>query len=152
MSWGSGPDVSGPGVTYHARPATLGPPLGLYTHVATAPLGTLVAVAGQTGIEPTGALAGDGSVAAQTAQCFVNLGAALASVGASYRDIIKSTTFLVGRGTVSEFMTARREVFAELFPDGAYPPNSLMVVEGLVEERYLVEIEAFAVLSPVQVP
>jgi hypothetical protein len=42
-------------------------------------------------------------------------------------------------------MTARMEVFGEIYPDGKYPPNTLLLVPGLVEERFVVEVEALAV-------
>ena len=47
-------------------------------------------------------------------------------------------------------MAARREVFPGYYPDGAYPPNTLLVVSRLVQPELLVEIEAMAVrpLSP----
>jgi enamine deaminase RidA (YjgF/YER057c/UK114 family) len=133
-------------VAYHDRPEGLGPPLGLYSHVATGGPGTLIAVAGQVGVDARGELTGDGSVAAQTEQAFANLGVALASAGAGYGDIVKSTTFLVGRSSVEPFMAARGKVFSSHFPEGRFPPNTLLIVAGLVEERFQVEIEAFALL------
>ena len=130
---------------YRDQPETLGAPLGLYSHVASARPGTLIAIAGQTGVFPSGELAGDGSVAAQTVQCFANLRLALESVGLVVGDILKTTTFLVGRPSVELFMAARSDLFDDWYPDGRYPPNTLLIVEGLVEERFLVEIEALAV-------
>ena len=132
--------------TYHEQPDTMGPPLGLYSHIASAAGGSLIAIAGQTGVTADGALTGDGSVDAQTTQSFVNLGLALTAASASFSDVLKTTTFVVGRSSVAPFMAARRRVFEEIYPDGRFPPNTLLIVEGLVEERFLVEIEAFAVV------
>jgi hypothetical protein len=42
-------------------------------------------------------------------------------------------------------MAARAEVFPRHFPDGVYPPNTLLVVSRLVQPELLVEIEAMAV-------
>jgi enamine deaminase RidA (YjgF/YER057c/UK114 family) len=42
-------------------------------------------------------------------------------------------------------MKARQEVFPGWFPDGAYPPNTLLVVSRLVRPELRVEIEAMAV-------
>jgi hypothetical protein len=36
-------------------------------------------------------------------------------------------------------------VFPTYFPDKAYPPNTLLVISGLVKPELLVEIEAMAV-------
>jgi enamine deaminase RidA (YjgF/YER057c/UK114 family) len=44
-------------------------------------------------------------------------------------------------------MRVRGEVFAELFPTGEYPPNTLLFVQRLVETRLLVEVEGIAVLN-----
>lgn len=126
------------------QPAGLGTPLGRYSHVAVARGGEIVAVAGQVGIEASGELAGDGSVGAQARQAFRNIATALAAVGLSPADVFKTTTYLVGADGLDEFMAARGEAFAELFPDGAYPPNTLLIVARLVEDRFRVEVEALA--------
>jgi enamine deaminase RidA (YjgF/YER057c/UK114 family) len=92
-----------------------------------------------------GELYGDGSFADQVRGAYANLGTALAAVGGTYADIAKMTTYLVGGGThLPEFMSVRGEVFAEIFPDGGFPPNTLLFVERLVEEPLLIEIEAVA--------
>ncbi len=46
---------------------------------------------------------------------------------------------------ISGFMKARQEVFPGWFPDGAYPPNTLLVVSRLVRPELRVEIDAMAV-------
>jgi enamine deaminase RidA (YjgF/YER057c/UK114 family) len=107
----------------------------------------LVAIAGQFGTESSGELAGSGDATAQVRQSFANVGSALKEAGLGFADVLKFTTFVVGRETIPAFMAARKEVFAEIYPDGVYPPNTLLVVAGLVEERFVVEIEALAVRS-----
>jgi enamine deaminase RidA (YjgF/YER057c/UK114 family) len=42
-------------------------------------------------------------------------------------------------------MKARSEIFPQYFPDGVYPPNTLLVISQLVRPDLLVEIEAIAV-------
>jgi enamine deaminase RidA (YjgF/YER057c/UK114 family) len=134
-------------VEFVRRPKGLGEPLGRYSHISIATGTELVTIAGQTGITDDGELAGDGSVTAQTRQVFRNLSTALESQGLGLGDVYKFTTYLVGAHNVEEFMAARTAVFAELYPDGQYPPNTLLVVARLVEERFLVEIEASAIGS-----
>ncbi|HET8758657.1 MAG TPA: RidA family protein [Solirubrobacteraceae bacterium] len=126
------------------NPDTLAAPLGLYSHVAEARGARTVTIAGQVGADASGALAGH-DVGAQTRRAYENLGLALASAGATWRDVVKMTTFLVSEELIEPFMAARREVFAELFPDAAYPTNTLLVVSRLVHAEFLVEIEATAV-------
>jgi enamine deaminase RidA (YjgF/YER057c/UK114 family) len=132
-------------IEFIRRPQGLGEPLGKYSHVSIAPSGQIVTVAGQVGITDSGELPGDGSLTAQTQQAFRNVATALQSIGLGTGDIFKTTTFLVGAGNIDEFMAARTTVFGELFPDGHFPPNTLLVVQRLVEERFTVEVEAFAI-------
>jgi enamine deaminase RidA (YjgF/YER057c/UK114 family) len=129
------------------KPQDLGEPLGRYSHIAVATGTEIVAVAGQVGIVSSGELAGDGSVSAQTRQAFQNVVTALGAVNLGPRDVFKTTTYLVGAENLDEFMEARKSAFAEIFPDEGYPPNTLLIVARLVEARFAVEVEAFAVRS-----
>ena len=43
-------------------------------------------------------------------------------------------------------MAFRLRVFPSLFPDGVYPPNTLLVVDRLVQEPFLVEVQTVAAL------
>ena len=61
------------------------------------------------------------------------------------RDVVRFQTFLTSATDIDHFMRARREVFPGYFPDGVYPPNTLLVVVRLVLPELLVEIEAMAV-------
>ena len=121
-------------------------PLGAYSQAIRVRAGELVYVAGQVGVDKDGKLAGDGGMAAQTRQTYANIGGILESVGASFSDVVEFTTYVVGRESVVPFMEARAEVFPELYPNGDYPPNTLLVIEGLVREEFLVEVKAVAAL------
>jgi len=132
-------------VDFIKQPQGLGTPLGNYSHVSIASGAEIVTVAGQVGIDHVGELAGDGSLTAQTRQAFHNVATALKSAGLGMRDIFKTTTYLVGSDNIPEFMEARTAIFKELLGDGQFPPNTLLVVARLVEERLAVEVEAFAI-------
>lgn len=125
-------------------PKELGKPLGMYSHGVVAPGGELVVVAGQVGMDGAGKLGG-ADVIAQTKQALENVEAVLGAAGCTMRDVIRFQTFLTGAEYIEGFMQARREVFPGYFPDGAYPPNTLLVVSRLVRPELLVEIEAMAV-------
>lgn len=131
-------------VTYHPLVEGLAK-FGDYSPVSEAGAGELVVIAGQFGTDATAAFPRTDSAADQVRGAFANVGTALAAVGLGFEHVIKFQTFLVGRETVPVFMETRREVFAEIYPDGTYPPNTLLLVAGLVEERFCVEIEALAV-------
>ena len=121
-------------------------PLGAYSQAIRVKGGELLYIAGQVGVDKDGNLPGDGGMAAQVRQTYENIGGILESVGASFSDVVEFTTYVVGRSSVQPFMAARADVFPSLYPDGDYPPNTLLVIEGLVREEFLVEIKAVAAL------
>ena len=124
---------------------TLGPTFGMYSHGMIAPGGELVVVAGQVGADRAGKLIGPGDVVAQTRQAFENVRAVLEAAGSGVRQIVRFQTFLTHSADIEGFMQARKELFPRYFPDGVYPPNTLLVVSRLVVPELLVEIEAMAV-------
>ncbi len=125
-------------------PQTLGTPLGMYSHGMVSPPGELVVVAGQVGATADGQVA-VGDVVAQTKQALENVRAVVESAGCTMRDVVRLQTFLTRADDIAGFMKARSEVFPRYFPDGVYPPNTLLVVSRLVRPEFLVEIEALAV-------
>jgi enamine deaminase RidA (YjgF/YER057c/UK114 family) len=136
-------------ITYHRTVETLAS-FGDYSPVARAVPGEIVAVAGQFGTDRTGSFPDGDSAEEQVRGAFANVGNALQAAGLGYSDILKFNTYLVGRDTIPAFMKVRKEVFADIYPNGDdYPPNTLLLVTGLVEERFLVEIEAIAVRGEV---
>lgn len=123
------------------NPPGLAPPTG-YTHVVVAPDGRTVYIAGQVAFDSTGRVVGAGDFRAQAEQVFANLNRALTSVGASFKDVLKTTTFLTDLTQVAVL----REVRAR-YLDPTHPPASTAVqVAGLVRPELLIEIEAVAVL------
>ena len=120
-------------------------PIGMYSQAIRVRPGELVFVAGQVGIDAEGGLAG-GDVAAQTRAVFENIGHVLEGAGASFANVVEFTTYLVGTDSIQPFIEARTEVFQTMFPDGDYPPNTLLVVDALVRDEFLVEIKAVAAL------
>jgi enamine deaminase RidA (YjgF/YER057c/UK114 family) len=125
-------------------PKAFGAPLGMYSHGMTAPCGEIVVVAGQVGIGQGGHVAG-GDVIAQTKQALANVQAVVEAAGCSMRDVVRLQTFLTHAEDIPGFMKARADVFPACFPDGVYPPNTLLIVSRLVKPELLVEIEAMAV-------
>jgi len=123
----------------------LGPTFGMYSHGAVAPAGEIVVVAGQVAADRAGQLVGPGDPAAQTKQAFENVRAVLEAAGSSMREVVRFQTFLTHAADIEAFMAARKEVFPRYFPDGVYPPNTILVVSRLVLPELLVEIEAMAV-------
>ncbi len=134
-------------VVKYNNPAGLANPLGAYSHVSRAKASELVFFAGQLAVNAAGELVGKGDFAAQTRQVFDNLGRALRAEGLDFADVVKFTTFLVHSQDVESFMAVRKELFAKLYPSGQYPPNTLLMIDRLVGEQFLIEVEAVAAVS-----
>lgn len=119
-------------------------PIGMYSNLSRA--GDLIFVAGQVGLQVDGELAGE-DLASQAFQAFENLATLLSSQGGSLRDVTKFTTYLVSAEEIGQFFEIRERLFPDLFPDGEYPPNTLLVVDRLVRPELRIEVEAIARLS-----
>ena len=120
--------------------------LGAYSIGMSVNAGRLLYVAGQVGVNREGTLVGPGDCATQTRQVLENIGHVLEGAGAGFSNVVEFTTYVVGRDSVQGFIDGRNQVFPDIFPGGDYPPNTLLVVDGLVREEFLVEIKAVAAL------
>jgi 2-iminobutanoate/2-iminopropanoate deaminase len=115
-------------------PAAIGP----YSQ-ATVANGFLF-TAGQIALDPATTQVIEGDVVAQTEQVFSNLGAVLASAGASWTDVVKTTVFLMDMRDFPRM----NEVYARVMGD-ARPARSTVQVSGL-PRGVLVEIDLVAVV------
>lgn len=102
--------------------------------------GPLLFVSGQSPEAPDGVIAGD--VAGQTRQIFRNMEVILARHDADLGHVVKLTYYLRHIADLSEFRTA----LLESLPEGHRLAASLVEVSGLVNPRFLVEIDAVACL------
>jgi 2-iminobutanoate/2-iminopropanoate deaminase len=133
---GSGVQAQAPGPQF-INPPGLTRPTG-YTHVVVRADGRTAYVAGQVAFDSTGTVVGVGDFDAQAEQVFANLRRALASVGASFQDVIKTTTLITDLNN----LPALREMRARYF-DATHPPaNTLVPVATLARPDLLLEIEA----------
>jgi enamine deaminase RidA (YjgF/YER057c/UK114 family) len=128
------------GGTTYINPSGLVKPTG-YTHVVVAADRRTVYIAGQVAFDSTGKVVGGADFRAQAEQVFGNLRRALASVGASFEDVVKTTTLVTDRKNVPILREVR-----DRYLDQKRPPASTLVVAGLVRPELLLEIEAVAVL------
>jgi 2-iminobutanoate/2-iminopropanoate deaminase len=131
------------------KPAGLAAPIGLYSHGSRVAAGSeMLFIAGQVAVGTDGQLVGQDDLAAQTRQVFTNLQAVLAAAGMNLGHVTKFTTYVSEPGYIEAFYQAREKLFAELYPAGDYPPNTLLVVSRLVRPEFMVEIEAVAARGP----
>jgi enamine deaminase RidA (YjgF/YER057c/UK114 family) len=116
---------------------------GGYSHVVeiTGP-GRIVYIAGQLGLKPDGAIAGD--FRAQALQAFENLKAALAAVGATFNDVVKLNNYIID---IKSNISIYREV-RDKYIDTSKPPASTTVgVPALARDGALFEVEAIVMLA-----
>jgi reactive intermediate/imine deaminase len=124
------------------NPPTLSKPTG-YTHVVEASGGRTVYVSGQVAFDKDGQIVGAGDMKAQAEQVFQNLQKALASAGATFKDVVKMNTYTTDMSQVQ----AIRDVRARYFGDTA-PASTLVQVVHLARPELLLEIEVVAVVAP----
>jgi len=125
------------------NPKTMAPPPG-YTYVveATGP-NRVIFIAGQLGLDLDNKLVGGaGDFRAQCAKAFENLGFALASVGATFNDVVKINNYLTDMSHIGIF----REVRDAFLHTKAPPASTTVAISALARPGALFEIEAVAVL------
>jgi enamine deaminase RidA (YjgF/YER057c/UK114 family) len=103
-------------------------------------------IAGQVATDRDGKVVGADDFDAQCVQTFANIEAALKSAGAGFGNVVEFTTYLVHSQDIAKFMAFRKREFPRMFSNGAYPPNTLLIVDRLVQEPFLVEVKATAAL------
>jgi len=116
----------------------LGKPLGQYSHMTRVKASEYLFIAGM--------LAPGDSFDAQCTGVFGQIEAALKSAGAGWGNVVQFTTYLVHSQDIPKFMQWRLREFPKMFPDGKYPPNTLLVIDRLVQEQFLVEVQTVAAL------
>jgi enamine deaminase RidA (YjgF/YER057c/UK114 family) len=119
---------------------------GAYTHVVAAQGSRIVFIAGQVALDKDGNIVGQGDLGKQAEQVFENLKACLASIGATFADVTKMTTFIVSFRPSSDraILAAVREKY---LPAASLPASTLVGVQSLATPDILIEIEATAVLA-----
>jgi enamine deaminase RidA (YjgF/YER057c/UK114 family) len=100
--------------------------------------GDLIHVAGTAPIWPGGGC--DPDPEAQADRCFEIIGTALAELGASLDDVVRTRTYLTDPAVADAVGRAHARAVGR-----ARPASTMVVVAALLDERWLVEIEADAV-------
>ncbi len=120
-----------------AAPAPVGP----YNQAIVAS-GQMIFVAGQIALDPTtGAIVGEGDVAAQTERSLTSLKAILEAAGATLQDVVKTTVFLADMNDFS----AMNAVYAQYFDEATAPARACVEVSRLPKD-VRVEIDCIAVI------
>jgi 2-iminobutanoate/2-iminopropanoate deaminase len=126
-------------VVSFSNPATVHKP-GRYSHAALVTGATKrLVMSGQVGTAPDGTIA-EGAEA-QIGQSLANIGAILAAYDMTPANIVKVTVFITDRSLLDSLRTQRAAFFGDHIP-----ASTLLIVAGLADPKFLVEIEAEAVV------
>jgi 2-iminobutanoate/2-iminopropanoate deaminase len=124
------------------QPKTLSDPSPRYSQGILTDSAKLLFIAGQTASDSDGKVVGQGDIEKQAAQVFKNLAAVLEEAGASFDNLVMTTTYLTDRKYREGYNKVRNQ-FYKTTP----PTSTLVIVKGLASPDYLIEISGIAVLG-----
>lgn len=116
---------------------------GAYTPVVTAQGGRTLYVAGQVSLNEKGELVGRGDLMAQAGQVWHNVGLALKGAGATFNDLVKINVYVVDYKP--EYRNMLHQVRMRHVSSENPPASTLVGVQALARDGFLIEIEAIAV-------
>ncbi len=120
-------------------------PAGVAPHPMFTPVvraGATIYIAGQVGRNAAGQLVGAGDITAQAHQVFDNVRAALAAAGAGFEHLVRITIYLTDVRYREPFNAVQRTYLT-----ANLPASTLLIVAGLAQPEYLVEVDAIAWLE-----
>ena len=105
-------------------------------------VGSQIFVTGMTATDERGEIVGVGDAYTQTVQAIRNIERALAALGASLHDVVRTRMFVTDISRWQEYGRAHGEFFGAILP-----ATTMVEVRRLIDDRMLVEIEADAVTA-----
>jgi enamine deaminase RidA (YjgF/YER057c/UK114 family) len=105
-------------------------------------IGNTIAVGGSAPIGADGKTAGVGDPAAQTRRCIEIIKAAIEKAGGKLENVIRTRVFLTRQEDWEAIGKAHGEAFGAI-----RPASSMIVVKALLNDEWLVEIEADAIVE-----
>jgi enamine deaminase RidA (YjgF/YER057c/UK114 family) len=124
------------------QPADVFVPAGrTYSHGIIVEAGRILYVAGQTSRDSQGNIVCKGEAAGQTRQVLENMKRVIEGAGGRMEDVAKTTVYITDIKHREAVGRVRQEFFK-----GDPPANTLLVISGLADPDFLVEIEAIVPL------
>ena len=104
--------------------------------------GKIVWIAGHTGQRDSAGNSLAGDFDAQTRQTFKNIEATLKEAGASLKDMVTMTVFLIDARYTTRMTEIRTEIFG-----GDFPASAAITVKGFADPSMMIEIQGIAVVG-----
>jgi len=101
-----------------------------------------VYISGTTSFNELGEFVGEGNIREQTEQVLKNVLALVESAGGNIEDIVKINIYLK---SISDF-DSMNQVYKEFFSSVSFPSRTTIQAE-LAQERFMIEVEAEAILD-----
>jgi len=120
------------------------PYMNAYTQVIKATGTTQIHVAGTVSLLPGRKLVGEGDMAAQVRQTVENVAKSLAAAGATLADVVRVNTFVTD---VDRYLMEGHVELVKAFGPDTLPVSTLVGVTRLADPRYMVEIQATAIID-----
>jgi enamine deaminase RidA (YjgF/YER057c/UK114 family) len=136
-------------------PDTMAKPVGPYSHATKVTAKQLIFIAGQVPIDAEGNVVGLDpkdklgnhqtiDIAAQVRQTMLNVKAALEAAGASFNDLVRVDTFVVG-SAMNEYRSVGVRTKHDML--GVRVGGATVFVTGLMIPNAMIEIEAIAAID-----
>jgi reactive intermediate/imine deaminase len=123
------------------QPQSLPDPRPRYSQGIQTEGGKLLFIAGQTAVDKDGKVVGKGDIEQQAEQVFKNLIAVLEAAGGSFDNLVMTTTYL----TDIKYREGYNKVRLHYYKN-SQPTSTLVIVKGLANEDYMIEIAGIAVI------
>jgi enamine deaminase RidA (YjgF/YER057c/UK114 family) len=128
-------------MTARRRTASASPYEGAYGFSRAVRVGDRIIVAGTAPVEPDGSST-PGDAAAQARRCFAIILAAIAELGGSAADVVRTRMYVTDPADADAIGAVHGEIFR-----GVRPASTMVVVAALLRPEWRIEIEAEALVS-----
>lgn len=114
----------------------------VFSNVTASRRPKMIFIAGQLATDTKGEIVGRGDIRAQVRQVCENIKAALAAMGATFDDVVQTSTFVTDWAKFREALDVRQEYLGR-----SLPTSTTVQVSALAHPDYMVEISAIAMIE-----